>query len=136
MFQLCLTSKIKSINSTQSYHIIPSTHAHITTWNWTQHKNVGLQFLASGSFDFTWNPHEIWQISGEIHPKPYKSKCFNQNYSVWWMQERGYDPGFHEICTDSYVIYQKWSSENDDFAIHPIFFAIHTYYWMVGKKRF
>ena len=33
----------------------------------------------------------------EIHPKPYKSKCFNQNYSVWWMQERGYDPGFHEI---------------------------------------
>ena len=48
--------------------------------------------------------HEIWWISGEIqrisceiHPKPYKSKCFNQNYSVWWMQERGYDPRFHEI---------------------------------------
>ena len=41
--------------------------------------------------------HEIHRISCEIHPKPYKSICFNQNYSVWWMQERGYDPGFHEI---------------------------------------
>ena len=37
----------------------------------------------------------------EIHPKPYKSKCFNQNYSVWWMQERGYDIGFHEILGHS-----------------------------------
>ena len=65
-------------------------------------QNIGLQFLASGSFD--WNQHEIWRISGEIrrisceiHPKPCKSRCFNQNYPVWWMQERGYDPGFHEI---------------------------------------
>ena len=33
--------------------------------------NIGLQFLASGL-----------SISHEIHPKPYKSKCFNQNYSV------------------------------------------------------
>ena len=39
--------------------------------------------------------HEIRRISGEIHPQPYKIRCFNQNYSVWWMQERGYDPGFH-----------------------------------------
>ena len=76
-------------------------------------RNIGLQFFASGSFDFTWNPpdfikstrfHEIWQISGEIwwisceiHPKPCESRCFNQNYPVWWIQERGYDPGFHEI---------------------------------------
>ena len=54
--------------------------------------NIRLQFLASGLSNY-----EIRRISGEIHPKPYKSKCFNQNYSVWWMQERGYDPGFHEI---------------------------------------
>ena len=65
--------------------------------------NIGLQFLASGlsiSHEICMKStgfHEIWQISCEIHPKPYKSKCFNQNYSVWWMQERGYDPGFHEI---------------------------------------
>ena len=26
--------------------------------------------------------HEIWWISGEIHPKPCKSRCFNQNYPV------------------------------------------------------
>ena len=25
------------------------------------------------------------------------SDVFNKNYSVWWMQERGYDLGFHEI---------------------------------------
>ena len=41
--------------------------------------------------------HEIQQISGEIHPKPCKSRCFNHTYPVWWMQERDYDPGFHEI---------------------------------------
>ena len=64
-------------------------------------QNIGLQFLASGLL--IWNPLDfmkstwIQQISGEIHPKPYKSKCFNQNYSVWWMQKRGYDPRFHEI---------------------------------------
>ena len=49
------------------------------------------------------NPHEIRRISCEIHPKPYKSKCFNQNYSVWWMQERGYDPGFHETMTPDFM---------------------------------
>ena len=36
--------------------------------------------------------HEIWRISPEIHPQPYKIRCFNQNYSVWWMQERGLWP--------------------------------------------
>ena len=51
---------------------------------------------------------EIWWISPmksgrfhpdftcEIHPN-YKSKCFSKNSSVWWMQGRGYDQGFHEI---------------------------------------
>ena len=57
------------------------------------HKNIVLQFLARGLSI----SHEIWQISGEIHPEPYKFRCFNKNYSVWWMQERGYDLGFHEI---------------------------------------
>ena len=47
--------------------------------------------LKSGRF------REIRWISGEIHPEPYKFRCFNKNYSVWWMQERGYDLGFHEI---------------------------------------
>ena len=92
-------------------------------------KNIGLQFLARGLsisheiHRISWNPHEIWWISGEIHPEPYKFRCFNKNYScenrcleesrgtlffteekkkkknysVWWMQERGYDLGFHEI---------------------------------------
>ena len=27
--------------------------------------------------------HEIWRISGEIHPQPYKIRCFNKNSSVW-----------------------------------------------------
>ena len=58
----------------------------------------------------SWNPHEIWWISWNLAdfrwnpadfmwnpPKTFKSRCFNQNYPVWWMQERGYDPGFHEI---------------------------------------
>ena len=35
--------------------------------------------------------------SGGFQVKPYKFRCFNKNYSVWWMQERGYDFGFHEI---------------------------------------
>ena len=37
---------------------------------------------------------EIRQISCEIHPKPYKIKCFNKNSSVWGVQGWGYDPGF------------------------------------------
>ena len=41
--------------------------------------------------------HEIRQISGEIHPKPYKIRCFNKNSSVWGVHGGGYDPGFHEI---------------------------------------
>ena len=41
--------------------------------------------------------HEIRQISCEIHPKPYKIRCFNKNSSVWGVQGGGYDPGFHEI---------------------------------------
>ena len=32
----------------------------------------------------------------KIHPN-YKSKCFSKNSSVWLMQGRGYDQGFHEI---------------------------------------
>ena len=32
----------------------------------------------------------------EIHPNN-KSNCFSKNSSVWWMQGRGYDQGFHEI---------------------------------------
>ena len=58
--------------------------------------------MKSGGFHgIRWISHEIRRISCEIHPKPYKSKCFNQNYSVWWMQERGYEPGFHEILGHS-----------------------------------
>ena len=40
--------------------------------------------------------HEIWRISGEIrwvsgeiHPKPYKIRCFNKNSSVWGGAWRG-----------------------------------------------
>ena len=40
---------------------------------------------------------EIWWILGEIHPKPYKIRCFNKNSSVWGVQGGGYDPRFHEI---------------------------------------
>ena len=41
--------------------------------------------------------HEIWWISPEIHPKPYKIRCFNKNSSVWGVHGGGYDPRFHEI---------------------------------------
>ena len=44
---------------------------------------------------------EIRWISCEIHPKPYKIRCFNKNSSVWGVQEGGYDPGFHEILVHS-----------------------------------
>ena len=38
--------------------------------------------------------HEIRRISCEIHPKPYKIRCFNKNSSVWGgVQGGGYDPG-------------------------------------------
>ena len=47
-----------------------------------------LTFMKSGGFHH--EIHEIWrisgeirQISGEIHPKPYKSRCFSKNSSVW-----------------------------------------------------
>ena len=33
--------------------------------------------------------YEIWQISGEIHQKPYKIRCFNKNSSVWGGAWRG-----------------------------------------------
>ena len=36
-----------------------------------------LTFMKSGGF------HEIRWISGEIHPKPYKIRCFNKNSLVW-----------------------------------------------------
>ena len=41
--------------------------------------------------------HEIRRISGEIHPKPYKFRCFSKNSSVWGVHGGGYDPRFHEI---------------------------------------
>ena len=50
---------------------------------------IGLQFLARGLLisheihQISWNLHEIWQISGEIHPKPYKIRCFSKNSSDW-----------------------------------------------------
>ena len=44
---------------------------------------------------------EIQWISCEIHPKPYKIRCFNKNSSVWGVQGGGYDPGFHEILVHS-----------------------------------
>ena len=53
-------------------------------------KSGGFQVKSSGF-------HEIQWISGEIHPKPYKIRCFNKNSSVWGVHGVGYDPGFHEI---------------------------------------
>ena len=74
------------------------------------------------SFDFTWNPADFtW-----IHPKPYKSKCFNQNYSVWWMQERGYDPGFHDFHEIS------WNPL--DFTWNPPDF-MNVSFWVITKYR-
>ena len=43
--------------------------------------------------DFTWNPADFMKsggfhlISCEIHPKPYKIRCFNKNSSVWGCRE-------------------------------------------------
>ena len=33
----------------------------------------------------------------EIHPQPYKVRCFNKNSSVWGVYGGGYDPRFYEI---------------------------------------
>ena len=49
-------------------------------------------FMKSTRFD----PWNLADFTCEIHPN-YKSKCFSKNSSVWWMQGRGYDQGFHEI---------------------------------------
>ena len=43
------------------------------------------------SFDFTSKSarfHEIWWISGEIHPKPYKIRCFSKNSSDWSFEKQ------------------------------------------------
>ena len=37
---------------------------------------------------------EIRRISPEIHPQPYKVRCFNKNSSVWGVHGGGYDPDF------------------------------------------
>ena len=80
--------------------------------------NIGLTIPGNWSF-------EIWQISPvksgrfhpdftcEIHPKPYKSKCFSKNSSVWWMQGGGYDQGFHEIRMKS-AGFQNYELLRDD----------------------
>ena len=58
--------------------------------------------LKSGGFHEIWQiSPAIWQISCEIHPKPYKIRCFNKNSSIWGVQGGGYDPGFHEILVHS-----------------------------------
>ena len=56
-----------------------------------------------GFQEIQWISPEIQQISCEIHPKPYKIRCFNKNSSVWGggVQGGGYDPGFHEILVHS-----------------------------------
>ena len=43
---------------------------------------------------YTWSSRksfyfEIRQISPEIHPKPYKIRCFNKNSSVWGVHGGG-----------------------------------------------
>ena len=88
--------------------------------DWATIKNIGLQFLARGlsiSHEIRWISGEIRRISGEIHPEPYKFRCFNKNYSVWWMQERGYDLGFHEIWNESPCTPPNWRvfAETSDF---------------------
>ena len=55
-------------------------------------ENIELQFL-----EVVFRFHMKSAGFHEIHPKPYKIRCFNKNYSVWWVQERGYDLGSHEI---------------------------------------
>ena len=55
---------------------------------------IGLQFLARDLLisheicQISWNLHEIWQISGEIHPKPYKIRCFSKNSSDWSFEKQ------------------------------------------------
>ena len=50
--------------------------------------------------DFTLKSGDFTQISPVKSTQNYKSKCFSKNSSVWWMQGRGYDQGFHEIQPD------------------------------------
>ena len=50
--------------------------------------------LKSGGFH-PWNLADFTQISPVKSTQNYKSKCFSKNSSVWWMQGRGYDQGFH-----------------------------------------
>ena len=46
--------------------------------------------VSAKTLQFGWISHEIWwispeicQISCEIHPEPYKFRCFSKNSSVW-----------------------------------------------------
>ena len=56
--------------------------------------SIGLQFLARGLLisheicQILWNLHEICWISGEIHPKPYKIRCFSKNSSDWSFEKQ------------------------------------------------
>ena len=71
-----------------------------------------IQWISSWNLvDFN---HEIWWISPMKSTQNYKSKCFSKNSSVWWMQDGGYDQGFHEICWISHEIH--WISKLWAFA--------------------
>ena len=67
-------------------------------------------FMKSGGF------HEIWRISCEIHPEPYKFRCFSKTLQFGWISHeiRWISPeicqisyGFHEIRWISYGFHVK-----------------------------
>ena len=70
--------------------------------------------LKSGGFH-PWNLADFTQISPVKSTQNYKSKCFSKNFSVWWMQGRGFHPEIWWIST------MKSGGFHPDFTceIHP-----------------
>ena len=54
-----------------------------------------MKFTLKSGWFHPWNLADFTQISPVKSTQNYKSKCFSKNSSVWWMQGRDYDQGFH-----------------------------------------
>ena len=101
-----------------------STHSKVIAWTdkrtdrQTQRKHR-VTIPCKRSFDFTWNLHEIQRISGEIHPKPYKIRCFSKNSSDFIRFGGGFhlkSAGFHhEIRRISRISW--WKIKNVSFCV-------------------
>ena len=92
---------------------------------------VGNFTLKSGGFH-PWNLADFTQISPVKSTQNYKSKCFNKNSSVWWMQGGGCDQGFHEVLPDF-----TWNPhEIHQISWNPPDFKIMSFCVMIKYRSF